>query len=120
MNDSSTLNVLADILSGFSFAITCEEDLQVGVGRALERAGVVAERERKLGRDRVDFFVDGIAVEVKIEGSLSAVTRQLHRYSEHPDVKAVLLVTTKMQHDRMPETMSGKPVRVVRVKTGAI
>lgn len=112
------LDQLVKILRAYRFRFRNEVELQDGVGRVLEQEGIPFERERPLGKDRVDYFADGIAIEIKIDGSLSQVTRQIHRYSEHSDVRAVLLVTCKMQHDRMPDDMMGKPVWVVVVSTG--
>jgi len=106
---------LVSALGKYRYLVGSEADLQNGVEIALKGAGVTFERERVLGRDRVDFFAQGVAIELKVDGSLSDVTRQIHRYAQHPEVTAVLLVTTRVLHDRMPATMCEKPVRVLRV-----
>ena len=71
-------------------------------------------------RDRLDFLVGysplwsavpmGTAVEVKVGGSLSDLTRQLARYAEHNDVTGLLVVTTKDRHRQLPASLSGKPI----------
>lgn len=69
--------------------------------------------------DRIDFLVVDevqhcrVGIECKIGGSLSAVTRQLFRYAKTAAVHALILVTAKTQLAAVPETINGKPVRVV-------
>lgn len=113
------IDTISGVLRAHRFRFSSELQLQDGIENALRADGVVFERERQLGHDRVDFFAGGVALEVKVDGSLSAVTRQLHKYAQHPDVSAVVLATTRMLHDRMPAEMCGKPVRVVVLRTGA-
>lgn len=114
------IDQLVSALGKYRYLVGSEAELQNAVAIALKDAGVVFDRERGLGRDRVDFFAQGVAIELKIDGSLSDVTRQLHRYAQHPEVTAVLLVTTRMLHDRMPREMCGKRLRVLRVAGGTI
>jgi len=73
---------------------------------------LVRSEVRLTAADRIDFMVGRIGIELKIKGSLSDVTRQLHRYAQSPDVDALLLVTTRMKLRHMPPTMNGKPVLV--------
>lgn len=115
------LDILSRTLRSHRFTFPSEYVLQEGIARVLLDAGIPHEREHGLGRDRVDFFLDfqpegGIALEVKIDGSLSSVTRQLHRYAQHPDVRAIVLVTTRAMHDRMPPEMGGKPLLVIHLE----
>lgn len=119
------IDAIQAALRGYRFQCAHEFVLQEGIARVLAREGIAYQRERQLGRDRVDFFVgsepfpEGIAVEVKIDGSLSEVTRQLHRYAAHPDVVALVLVTTRSLHCRMPREMRGKPLAVVHLEGSA-
>ena len=106
-------------VQSYRFRFRNEDELQTGIGRVLEQEGIAFERERPLGRDRVDFFASGIAIEIKVDGSLNEVTRQIFRYSMHPDVTEIILVTCRMLHNRMPDEMSSKPVKVVVVSSGA-
>lgn len=110
------LNQIGSSICSRRYRFSDETMLQNGIAKVLAEDGIAFEREYPLGRDRVDFFVQGIALEVKVDGSLSEVTRQLHRYAQHPDVQIVALVTTKSQHCRMPSEMAGKPVRVIHLE----
>ena len=116
----SLLDELVAVLGHHRYVTASEADLQNGLAVVLTSAEVEFEREVGLdaaGRDRVDFLLaGGIALEVKIHGALSEVTRQVHRYAGSERVKAVLLVTTRMQHRRMPDVMQDKPVRVLHLE----
>jgi hypothetical protein len=97
-----------------------EKELQDGIEQVLERNGVPFKREVRISAgDVVDFLVEGsIALEVKIDGGLSKVTRQLHRYAQQDRVREVLLVTTRWRHSNMPGLINGKPIRVLALLEG--
>ena len=102
------------------FSFQHEDELQEGVGIVLKGAGVKYRREVVLTpKDRIDFMLPlGIGLEVKIDGSISLLTRQLFRYSELPDIKALVVVVPSHRLSNLPREMNGKPVTVVRVATG--
>lgn len=103
------------------FRFASERALQNSLTRLLEMLGFAATREYRLGpEDVADFFLEGsgLAIEVKVDGSLSAVTRQLHRYAGHHDVNALMLITSLNRHDSLPNEMQGKPLRVVVLPGG--
>jgi hypothetical protein len=66
-------------IAAFGYCFGTEEELQIGLAKALEAGSVSFRREVALSkRDRIDFMLDdGIGIEVKIDGSISALTRQL-------------------------------------------
>lgn len=115
---SERLVALASLLRGYRFVITSEAELQAALARLLSDAGERFQREVVIGpRDRIDFLLDdGVGLEVKVDGSLAAVTRQVHRYAQSAVVAGVLLVTTRHRHDHLPLSFSGKPVRVHRIE----
>lgn len=76
-------------------------------------------REAKLSaRDRIDFVVGDLGVEVKVDGSLAQVTRQLYRYAQVEALAGVLLVTTRACHLAVPRELNGKPIVVARLIGG--
>ena len=100
-------------LCSSSFSFSTERGLQDGIARALKAAGVPFAREAPLSAaDVPDFMCGAVAVEVKIKGSLADVTRQLHRYAQHPEVEEIVLVTTRAAHTRASRRVNGKPVHV--------
>lgn len=108
---------LLNALRAYQFQFRDELELQSGVQLLLEQEGFKALREYGLGEaGRVDFFISGIALEIKVDGSLAAVTRQLYRYAEHACVLGIILLTSRRKHNKLPDSMAGKPVRVVVVR----
>lgn len=107
---------ICTLLRGYRFACTSEAQLQEAIATVLSDAGYHVVREKHLSRkDRPDFDVDGIAIEVKDDGSLTEVVRQLFRYAEQPAVKVLVLVTTRSKHTQVPDTICGKPTRLVHI-----
>lgn len=73
-------------------------------------------RELRLDEhNRIDFLVElnevsRVGIEVKIGGSLAALTRQLERYAAFPQIDQLLVITTKANHHHIPNVIGGKPV----------
>jgi hypothetical protein len=108
---------ISAMLKGYRFHWATETELQDGIQRVLEQHEVDHIREHPLGdAGRVDFFIAGLAMEVKLRVPQSAVLRQLHRYAAHEDVSSILLVTCSMRHS-VPPTLNGKPVSICRLTT---
>jgi hypothetical protein len=104
------------LLLSYRFRAVNEAELQHGIAAVLVEAGYTFTREKHLSRkDRPDFLLeDGVAIEVKVDGSLTAVMRQLSRYAQQATVSVIVLVTTRAtQAVRIPQEFCGKPVRVV-------
>lgn len=91
-----------------------EEQLHRGLAHLFELSGFAFTPEVVLAPgDRVDFMLDSVAVEAKIEGSASSILRQLQRYAASPRVSELVLVTSKLQHARQfPPTVGGKPLHL--------
>ena len=98
-----------------------EAQLQDGLQKVLDLHGYHAQREWTLEGDenarflggeseRPDFFVDGVAIEVKIKGGLTETIRQIMRYALHSQVKAILVIGTPSFLHRLPSTLNEKPV----------
>lgn len=101
------------------FTHSNEEELQRGIEQAFASAGIEAQREVRLsGRDRIDFLVGGIGVEVKVAGSAASAFRQLERYAESDLVEELVLVTDRAQVGAQPATVGGKPLTVVALLGG--
>lgn len=108
-------NALFMCLCGWSYAFGTEDDLQMGIGQALSGAGIEYKREERLSAtDRPDFMVGDVAIEAKVTGPRAAVMRQLARYASYPEVAEIVLVTSRTTH-RMPFSLNGKKVMVLRV-----
>jgi hypothetical protein len=109
-----SLATVADAVRGNRYRFSNEEELQRGIAEALDRAGLHADREVKLdARNRIDFLVEGVGIEVKVASNPSTVARQLRRYAEFDRIEALLLVTTRVRHLMLPPTINGKRVVVL-------
>ncbi len=172
------IDQLTKALEGRRFNHENEAELQLGIAQALREAGIRHHRERRLGQDRIDFYLPrqqslalecdscgsfpvvhgllsaahgagdrcpagflddydcdgtlraawpvhhpqapgttvwsaGIGVEVKTQGALNAVIRQLHRYAHYPEVTELVLLTTRRRHGQVPRELNGKRVHVI-------
>lgn len=77
---SETVDTITQRIKNHAFSFADEDELQRGLAEVMPET---AQREVRLTpRDRIDFLVDGIGIEVKLAGSISALTRQLHRYAQ--------------------------------------
>jgi hypothetical protein len=110
------LATLKSELAQYRYRFDTEADLQVKVGAVLSELGLEYQRELVLDpKNCIDFLVGGIGIEVKVNGSLAAVTRQVHRYLGFEAVESLLLFTTRSIHGRLPDTIQGKRVAVLTV-----
>lgn len=90
----SDVGAVAAMMSLYSYRFANEAELQQAIARVLEEAGLEVERERPVGRrDRLDLWLprSGIAIEVKVAGSLPTAMRQVERYLALPEVTGVVL-----------------------------
>ena len=120
VNDKSAVTAVARVLGNYLYRYSCEIDLQDRMQEVLEGAGYAVGRERILdSRSRIDLWLDGIVVEVKVDGSLSSALRQIGRYMKHPDVRGIVLASTERwasQPLSHPPEWGGKPFVMFRVR----
>jgi len=112
----ATVDEVTKAIRQVGYRFSDEAELQEGISFALTLAGLKHEREAVLTkRDRIDFLLPGgIGIEVKIDGSISALTRQLFRYAELPEVASLVVVVGKNTLGNLPHEILSKPVHVVR------
>ena len=117
---SALASTIAQLLAPLRCKARDELVLQDLIAEMLAREEIPFEREVRLSaHDRIDFLCESIGVEVKVDGSLAEVTRQLHRYAQSDRVSELLLVTTRSRHKPMPPAFAGKPIRVLHLVGGA-
>jgi|APFre7841882654_1041346.scaffolds.fasta_scaffold76786_4 hypothetical protein len=114
-------NVIAEALQKHKFRYAHEDDLQMGVAEVLQKLATRWECEVVLDKkNRLDFLVDGCCIEIKVDGSLADLTRQLYRYAAFEQIKEFLVVTTKDSHRGLPTSMRGKRITVVHLLMGLV
>lgn len=109
------------------FLTSDEDELQRAIAGVFGEEGIPYVREFRLtDRGRLDFAVPAdeddtiIAVEVKVDGSLAALTRQLHRYAQDERVSALVSIVTLSRLHGVPRELNGKPVHLVSLLGGAL
>ena len=86
-----------------------ESEMQRQLAALFASAGIIFEREKRLSDgERLDFFIEGVAVEVKMRSHSREVVRQLKRYAELPEVNGIVLIARTPVV--LPSLLSGKPV----------
>lgn len=112
--DGITVDKLADLLFRHSYRYNSEKELQHAIALVFYQNNLDWKAEFPLTpRDRIDFMVEDVGVEVKTKDSFETVLRQLHRYAQFPQVKGLVLVTTRQSHRDLPLELNGKSLRVV-------
>lgn len=111
---------LGRLLGGFLYRYNSEVALHESLAKVLADGGYVAERELVLNaKNRADFCVNGLVIEVKVDGSLSEALRQVDRYITLPSVKGVLLASTQRWADSTlaeRPAWEGKPFAMIRLR----
>jgi hypothetical protein len=93
---------IAKQIQRFIWAHVSEKTIHDELERLLIKADPswTVKREVVLGpRERIDLLVSepgqNVGIEVKVKGSPQKVLEQLRRYARHPQIDALILVTTK-------------------------
>lgn len=103
---------ILNIIKARKFDLQDEKILQAQIAQSLLPLKV--QREYCLDRHSiVDFFKDGIAIEVKIKGNRKEIYKQCLRYSMIEGVKFIVLVTNKSIG--FPLTLNDKPAYVINL-----
>lgn len=112
MNDTNEkLHRLTRALSSLRIPLTeSEYQLHDCIAAALCSGGFVIRHEEKLGpRCRIDFWVDGIGIEVKRgKPQKAALIRQCSRYLASDRLEALILVLDTSVS--LPRELEGKPL----------
>lgn len=116
MSQSTGFDQLLETIRGYRFRFRDEQELQEGLWLALTQNGYAPDREVVLGSDsRIDFMVGTIGIEVKIDGSETALIRQVHRYMYFAEIQGLVVVTSLLRLTGLPETINDKPLHAVYV-----
>lgn len=110
-------NILSDlikVISSSRFSVDNEKNTQAEIERKIIESGIPYKREHHLDAINIpDFFIDGIAVEVKIKGTAKTIYRQCERYCKFDEVEKLVLVTNRSMG--FPKEINGKPCYVINL-----
>lgn len=117
MTAAVTLDDVVRLISSTPLSLSSETRAQDDLEAALVRAGIPYEREAILSsKDRIDFMIGDVGVEMKIDGSPRSIFRQVERYSAHERIASLVLATNKAM--TLPSSIGGKPASVVSLGMG--
>lgn len=112
----TTPSAIVAALAANRYNTNNEAQLQLAIEQILTAAAIAFEREVRLDdAGRIDFLAGDVGIEIKVDGSLSALTRQLHRYAQHERIEHLIAVTSLHRLGRLPAELCGKPLWVVKV-----
>lgn len=118
------LQVIKGLLSAYAYRYSSEVQLHERLAQVLTDNGVAFERERVLdAKNRADFWLDGLVIEVKVDGALSDALSQVGRYIALPEVAGVLLASTKpwgAQPLKERPKWHGKPFAMLHIQRQAL
>lgn len=109
--------MISKIISTISKArlpVQNEKELQLAIEKLLDENKIVFDREFRLDEKSIpDFFIDGIAIEIKIKGNAKKIYKQCERYCSFDKVKSLILVTNRSMG--FPEEINGKSCYVIKL-----
>lgn len=112
---------LCQVISAYRYNFQDENTLQEGMAIALANNAIDFEREVRLdARNRPDFMIGSVAVEVKIKGSFAEFLRQANRYLELEQISALIVVGTPKWMSAVPSSLLGKPIYTVRLMSSLL
>lgn len=116
-----TANQVQQLLSSYRFRSHNEAELQEAIEQLLTEHGLDYRREVVLTpKNRIDFMVGRIGIEIKVGHPLAQVIRQLHRYAQLDAIDELVLVSNRCRHAMVPEQINGKAVAVVFLSWGSL
>jgi hypothetical protein len=121
LNDHVRVAEIAAFIERHRFSYANEDDLQAGLAAALAPSFDVEREVRLTSRSRIDLLVDDhYGIEVKVAGTADALVRQVSRYSLAPQIRGLIVVTSRIRHLDVPPAVNGKPLVVVSLAGAAL
>ncbi len=110
----SMVTEIVKILSSHRFPLNNEKDTQAAIEAKFQLNEINYTREHRLDPQNIpDFFIDGIAIEIKIKGNAKKIYKQCERYCNFDSVKELILVTNRSMG--FPNQINGKPCYFIKL-----
>lgn len=102
------------LLSSSRLSVQDEKETQQQIEKVFMDNHVNYEREFKLDSKNIpDFFIDGIAIELKIKGQAKKIYKQCERYCQFEQVKELILITNRSMG--FPSYVNGKSCYIIKI-----
>ena len=111
---------IVEALHRFRFSATNEQELQRALWQVFARYPDSRREVILDARNRIDFLVGEVGIEVKVDGSLTDLVRQLIRYAKFEQITSIVVVSTRARHRDVPRHVGGKPVHLAYLADGAL
>jgi hypothetical protein len=114
---------VVSLLKAHRFQALDEATVQRSIADVLTNDGLYFEREVRLTeRDRIDFQVGLVGIEVKVQGTAKSILQQLTRYAKTGKLSSLILVTTMRKHGVIETLWNPRsiPLKVVILGGGLI
>lgn len=118
LTDDISAERIIGIIETSRINLSTETAAQRGLSDLFVKSEIKAEAETRLTpKDRIDFMIGSIGIEVKIGSSRRSILRQLERYAACDQVQSLILVTA-IAFPSMGFEINGKPVRIANLSMG--
>ncbi len=102
------IHEIIKLLYSHRFPLVKEKDTQESIEQKFLDNNIKYNREYRLDADNIpDFFIDGVAIEIKIKGNAKKIYKQCERYCQFEQVKYLILVTNRSMG--FPKEINNKP-----------
>lgn len=109
----SHLEIIKNILLTSRYNLADEKNLQLEIANSFT-GHIDFRREVRLSpTETIDFMVEDIGIEIKINGSAKKIYRQCERYCACDQVQMLILVTNKIM--RLPSLINNKTTFVINL-----
>ena len=109
-----TSKEIINAISVCRLSVQDEKETQEQLERIFIVNQIRYEREYRLDKKNIpDFFIDGIAIELKIKGTAKKIYRQCERYCGFEQVKELILITNRSMG--FPADINGKPCYIINI-----
>ena len=122
MNHAENLEEIACLLASYAVRFGSEDQMQADIQAALAYTDHYVEREKILPTGRIDFYLPDwkLGIECKVQGGRMDIVRQLLRYASDEAIDALLLVSSKSNHDPRRALLLDVPLRFLWVAEGQL
>lgn len=106
---------ILSLISKARLTLNNEKKLQAELKQLLSESfpGQVEDEKRLDQKNIIDFFIQGIGIEVKVKGTRKEIYKQCVRYAQFPEIKSIILITGVTTG--FPEEINGKSCYILNL-----
>ena len=102
------------VLRSLKFPLGSEAECQQAMAKAFLQEGLKYTKEYRFdAQNRIDFFGEGVGIEVKIKGRAKSILAQCERYCAFEELKVLIVATNRALG--LPYFLNDKPVYIINL-----